>query len=97
MYGRVLEVVGAKGFEPSTSWSRTSLSKIPKPSSWRHLRDLEQQKIPLRFTTIRNRQLRGSLGTVETPRNSISICTFFGQLYRDQEVFWSASKVDLYI
>jgi hypothetical protein len=23
MKGRVLEVVGAKGFEPSTSWSRT--------------------------------------------------------------------------
>src|SRR5215472_1436560 len=51
-----LELVGASGFEPPTSWSRTSLSKIPKPSSWRHLRDLEQQKIPLRFATIRNRQ-----------------------------------------
>ena len=51
-----MEVVGASGFEPPSSWSRTIESKIPKPSSWRHLRDLGQQKIPLRFTTIRNRQ-----------------------------------------
>jgi len=42
----LIEVVGASGFEPPTSWSRTSLSKIPKPSSWRHLRDLRQQKNP---------------------------------------------------
>jgi hypothetical protein len=49
------EVVGASGFEPPSSWSRTSMSKIPKPSSWRHLRDSGQQKIPLRFATIRNR------------------------------------------
>jgi hypothetical protein len=31
MKGRNLEVVGAKGFEPSTSWSRTRESKILKP------------------------------------------------------------------
>src|SRR5438309_2147854 len=45
---------GAKDFEPPTSLSRTSKSKIPKPSSWRHLRDLERPKGPLKFTTIRN-------------------------------------------
>jgi hypothetical protein len=31
------EVVGAKGFEPSTSWSRTSGQKSHKSLSWRHL------------------------------------------------------------
>jgi hypothetical protein len=33
MKGRVLEVVGAKGFEPSTSWSRNSVPKILKALS----------------------------------------------------------------
>jgi hypothetical protein len=28
MKGRILEVVGASGFEPPTSWSRTIVSKI---------------------------------------------------------------------
>jgi hypothetical protein len=49
-------MVGARGFEPPTPWSRTSKPKIPKPSSWRHLRDLGRPKSPLKFTTIRNRQ-----------------------------------------
>jgi len=33
MKGKVLEVVGAKGFEPSTSWSRNSVPKILKALS----------------------------------------------------------------
>src|SRR5262250_131446 len=31
MYGRVLEVVGASGFEPPTSWSRTRRSSQAEP------------------------------------------------------------------
>jgi hypothetical protein len=33
------EVVGAKGFEPSTSWSRTTNNKSHIRFNWRRLRD----------------------------------------------------------
>jgi hypothetical protein len=33
------EVVGAKGFEPSTSWSRTKDTQSHIRFSWRRLRD----------------------------------------------------------
>src|SRR6266568_5879515 len=35
MKGRILEVVGANGFEPSTSWSRTRESENLKPCGCR--------------------------------------------------------------
>jgi len=36
---RGYKVVGANGFEPSTSWSRTRKSKIHKCRTWCRLRD----------------------------------------------------------
>ena len=50
MTGRILEVVGARGFEPPTPWSRTGVSENLKRVS--HLQAPAAQKSCLSWSTV---------------------------------------------
>jgi hypothetical protein len=45
----ILEVIGASGFEPPSSWSRTTnYINLPRSVSWRHLRSPTKGQVPHR-------------------------------------------------